>query len=152
MVTPSSRYPRSPVSFMSLCPYRDFAADADDSMAENFRATSLVCFTRSSRSWDFMLPDVVRPVASTTIGDLVSLVHRMRLSWIDFKPDEGIICAAGHGRSISASRVRGLGLFVKCNQNGTRLYQQLSMMIPSRDADQVRKKKSRVIQSSCLLS
>jgi hypothetical protein len=125
-------------------PYRE-------GFSERMQVTSLVCFTRSSRSWDFMPPDIVRPVASTTIGDLVSLVHRMRLTWIDFKPDEGMIRATGNGRSVSASRVRGLGLVVEYHSNGTRLTEQLSMLTPSSEADRVREKNVREHLSSFLL-
>jgi hypothetical protein len=100
------------------------------------RAT-LVCFTRHTRSWDFMPVEIVRPFASTTIGYLVSIVHRMNLSWIDFRPDEGVIRATGNGRSISASRIRGLGLVIEYIRNGTSLTEDLDRRIESSDADKV---------------
>ncbi|KAF2823684.1 hypothetical protein CC86DRAFT_58612 [Ophiobolus disseminans] len=82
---------------------------------------SLVCFTRKTRSWDFMPPEMVRPVASTTIGCIISLVHRLGMNWVELKPDEAIVRASGNGRSISTSRVRGLGLVVEYNSNGSSL-------------------------------
>jgi hypothetical protein len=98
---------------------------------------ALLCFTRHTRSWDFMPVEIVRPFASTTIGCLVSIVHRMNLTWIDLRPDEGVIRATGHGRSISASRIRGLGLVVEYIRNGTKLTEDLHRRIDSDYADKV---------------
>lgn len=102
------------------------------------KEASFVCCTRKTRSWDFMPPEIVRPVASTTLGCLISLVHRMDMVWVELKPDEGIIRASRKGRTISASRVRGLGLVLEYNSNGSSLYGQISLRIPSQDADKVR--------------
>jgi hypothetical protein len=98
---------------------------------------ALLCFTRHTRSWDFMPVEIVRPFASTTIGCLISIVHRMGLTWIDFRPDEGVIRATGNGRSISASRIRGLGLVVEYIHNGTSLPHDSRGKIESHDADKV---------------
>jgi hypothetical protein len=98
---------------------------------------TLVCFMRHTRSWDFMPAEIVRPFASTTIGCLISIVHRMDLTWIDLRPDEGVIRATGHGRSISASRIRGLGLVVEYVRNGTHLTEGLRRKIDFGDADKV---------------
>jgi hypothetical protein len=78
----------------------------------------VVSFVRLTRSWDFMPVEIVRPFASTTLGCLIAIVHRMGLTWIEFKPDEGIIRAIGRGRSISAFRLRGLGLAIEYVGNG----------------------------------
>lgn len=85
-----------------------------------------------------MPPEIVRPIASTSLGCLVRMVHRMDLVWVDFKSDEGSIRATGHGRSISASRVRGLGLVVEYVRNGSNLRTELVQRIPKADADMVR--------------
>jgi hypothetical protein len=81
----------------------------------------VVSFVRLTRSWDFMPVEIVRPFASTTLGCLITIVHRMGLTWIDFKPDEGILRAIGYGRSISSSRIRGLGLAIEYVGNGISL-------------------------------
>jgi hypothetical protein len=81
----------------------------------------VVSFVRLTRSWDFMPVEIVRPFASTTLGCLIAIVDRMGLTWIDFKPDEGILRAIGRGRSISSSRIRGLGLAIEYVGNGKSL-------------------------------
>jgi hypothetical protein len=98
---------------------------------------ALLCFKRHTRSWDFMPAEIVRPFASTTIGCLVSIVHRMGLTWVELRPDEGLIRAIGRGRSISASRVRGLGIVVEYIHNGTSLTSELDRRIQSQMADKV---------------
>ncbi|EFQ85873.1 hypothetical protein PTT_19029 [Pyrenophora teres f. teres 0-1] len=52
----------------------------------NFQMISIKLKTRSC---DFMPPDIVRPVASTTLGDLIIMAHRMGMKWSDFRPSEG---------------------------------------------------------------
>ena len=84
-----------------------------------------------------MPPEVVRPVASTTIGYIVTMVHRMSMTWVVLKPGEEVIRASGHGRSISVSRVRGLGLVLEYSSNGTSSDYESFYRIPSRDADKV---------------
>jgi hypothetical protein len=114
-------------------------ADAEPSAtAQNIlNSSALICFTRKTRSWDLMPPEIVRPVASTTIGCLINMVHRMNLTWVIFKPDEGIIRATGHKRSISSSRVRGLGVVVEYVRNTWHLPGQRTRRIPTEDADKV---------------
>jgi hypothetical protein len=92
----------------------------------------VVSFVRLTRSWDFMPVEIVRPFASTTLGRLIAIVHRMGLTWIEFKPDEGILRAVGRGRSISAFRLRGLGLAIEYVGNGRPL-QELQI----REHDQI---------------
>jgi hypothetical protein len=114
-------------------------ADAEPSAAAQniLNSSALICFTRKTRSWDLMPPEIVRPVASTTIGCLINMVHRMNLTWVIFKPDEGIIRATGHKRSISSPRVRGLGVVVEYIRNTWHLPGQRTRRIPTEDADKV---------------
>jgi hypothetical protein len=48
------------------------------------RWPALIAITRKTRSWDFMPPDIVRPVASTTLGCLITMAHRMGMVWSEF--------------------------------------------------------------------
>jgi hypothetical protein len=91
------------------------------------RAT-LMSLTRKTRSWDLVPPDVGRPVASTTLECIVSMVHRMAMVSIDFRSNKGVIRARGSGQSFSASRVRGLRL---------RFLENFRIRVPSPDADKV---------------
>lgn len=74
--------------------------------------TAIVSLQRRTRSWDLMPPEVVRPLASTTLGTLISIAHRMGMVWLDLKPSDGKLRAEGNGQSFSATVVRGLGLVV----------------------------------------
>lgn len=60
-----------------------------------------------------MPPDVVRPVASTTLATLVIMAHRFGMLWSHFDPEEGKLRASGNGRSFSSSIIRGMGLVVE---------------------------------------
>jgi hypothetical protein len=64
-------------------------------------------------SWDFMPPEVVRPLATTTVGTLVVLAHRMGMSWRDLQPSCGYIRAEGNGHTISSTTIRGFGILVQ---------------------------------------
>lgn len=64
-------------------------------------------------SWDFMPPEVVRPLATTTVGTLVVLAHRMGMAWRDLQPSRGYIRAEGNGHTISSTTIRGFGTLVQ---------------------------------------
>jgi hypothetical protein len=107
---------------------------------------ALLSFTRLTRSWDFMPVEIVRPFASTTIGCLVSIIHRLNFTWIKFDLDEGIVHATGRGRGISTSRIRGLGIVVEYVRNGASLHTDLhkgsNPRIEVEDVDKVRQTSS----------
>jgi hypothetical protein len=85
-----------------------------------------------------MPPDIVRPVASTTIGCLISMTHRLGMAWLEFKLDEGKLRSAGNRRSFSTSLVRGMGLVVEYSRIGFRQEDPDEILwIPSVAADKV---------------
>ncbi|KAL8962019.1 MAG: hypothetical protein Q9183_005217, partial [Haloplaca sp. 2 TL-2023] len=61
------------------------------------------------RSWDFMAPELVRPLAGTNIGDIAIIVQRLGMKWQTFKPEEGEMRAEGNGHVIYSTFVRSLG-------------------------------------------
>jgi len=83
-----------------------------------------------------MPPDIVRPVASTTVGCLITMAYRLNMTWTDFRLDEGILRAVGEGRSFSTSIVRGMGLVVEYGRSTSHLDHR--NRIASKVADQVR--------------
>lgn len=89
-----------------------------------------------TRSWDFMPPDIVRPIASTTLGCLITMAYSLGMNWTDFRLDEGIMRAVGGGRSLATSIVRGMGLVVEYSTDASEPVR--SRCIPSKVADQVR--------------
>ncbi|KAL8745266.1 MAG: hypothetical protein Q9190_002572 [Brigantiaea leucoxantha] len=72
-----------------------------------------------SRSWDFMPPEVVRPFASTTAGDMAILALRLGMTWKSFRPEEGLMEAEGNGHVLSATLVRALGILVRYSKVST---------------------------------
>lgn len=80
---------------------------------------TVVCIRPKSRSWDLMPPDVVRPMASTTLGTLISMAHRMGMVWMDLAPRDGKLRAEGPYQSLSATLMRGMGIVVEYNEETT---------------------------------
>ena len=68
--------------------------------------------TLRERSWDFIPPNIVRPVATSTVGDIIVLAHRLGMAWTDLRPADGIMRAEGRGRSIISTTVRGFGMLL----------------------------------------
>jgi hypothetical protein len=98
---------------------------------------ALVCIKPVTRSWDLMPPDVVRPMASTTLGTLITIAHRMGMSWQDMIPREGKIRAESIDESLSATLMRGLGLVVEYNLESKTPSMHDTLYVPSSDADKV---------------
>ena len=67
------------------------------------------------RSWDFVPPDVTRPLATSTVGDIAILVRRTGMVWKTFDPFNSNMNAEGGPHVISSMEVRGLGV-VLCYQ------------------------------------
>lgn len=66
------------------------------------------------RSWDLMPPDVLRPLATSTLGDVLVLAHRLRIVWRVLEPAKRIMQGDSPlGYSFSALEVRGLGLVLE---------------------------------------
>ena len=74
---------------------------------------SYAAITVRTRSWDFMPPDIVRPFASSTVGDIVAIAHRLGMEWKDLRPGENIMRAEGNGQSISSTPIRSLGILLQ---------------------------------------
>ena len=89
--------------------------------SENNRASAAMppcrmscpAITFRTRSWDFMPPDIVRPFATSSVGDMIALAHRLGMRWKDIRPGDGIMRAEGNGQSITSTSVRGFGLLLQ---------------------------------------
>lgn len=64
-------------------------------------------------SWDFMPPDIVRPLAVTTVSDIAIMARRLGMSWEIFNPEEGTMRAEGNGHGISSTFVRSIGVILQ---------------------------------------
>lgn len=127
----------------AYAPGHGFINEADESHLIR-TGTAIVFAKPKARSWDLMPPDVVRPLASTTLGTLIAIAHRMGMTWVDLVPRDGKIRAEGKGHSISANVMRGMGIVVEYNmdpglQQRKRDWESLSSLyVPSIAADKVR--------------
>ena len=61
------------------------------------------------RSWDFVPPEVVRPLASVMVCDLAVMARRLGMIWKQFEPLEGNLRAEGNGHTITSTVVRSMG-------------------------------------------
>ena len=99
-------------------------------------------------SWDFMPPDIVRPLAITTVSDIAIMVRRLGMSWVVFNPEEGIMRAEGKGHGISSTFVRSMGVilqYIRIAGSATHLPKLLpsfvrelsksELYVPTREAD-----------------
>lgn len=81
------------------------------------------------RSWDFQPPDVVRPLAKTTISDIAVLARRMGMRWKDFRPSDGVLRAEGHSHIITSTVVRSLGIILQYGHTGQSAREQRNLGI-----------------------
>jgi hypothetical protein len=92
------------------------------------------------RSWDLMPPELTKPLASTTVGDLIVIAHRLGMQWHDIRPSRGTMRADGNGHSLSSMPVRGYGLVVQYSNDPSVASDRdrwKNIMIPSREADKL---------------
>jgi hypothetical protein len=75
-----------------------------------------IIFREKSR--DFQAPDVVRPLAKTTLSDIAVFARRMGMRWKDFRPSDGILRAEGHSHVITSTFVRSLGIVLQYAYTG----------------------------------
>jgi hypothetical protein len=60
-----------------------------------------------------MPPEIVRPLATITIGTLVVLAHRMGMVWRDLRPIRGLLRAEANGHTFTSIVIRGFGTLVQ---------------------------------------
>lgn len=74
---------------------------------------SLPALTFQERSWDFQVPDVVRPLAVSTVSDIAIMARRLGMRWKDFRPYDGSLKAEGHFQVMTSTNVRSLGILLQ---------------------------------------
>ena len=79
-------------------------------------------------SWDFQLPDIVRPLATTTVGTIAIIARRMGMKWKNFRPVDGVMRAEGCGQIITATTVRSLGTVTQYVNTGWSTFGELQEM------------------------
>ncbi|KAH9872647.1 hypothetical protein J1614_005040 [Plenodomus biglobosus] len=106
------------------------------------RQVLAICISRKTRPWEFKPPEIVRPVASTTMSCLLLMAHRMSMIVTDLRLDDVILQASGRSRSFLTSRVRGLGMVVEYSTNYSYFPRWdsffLWLRVPTKSAEMVR--------------
>ena len=64
-----------------------------------------------------MPPNIVRPFATSNVGDIIALAHRLDMRWRDIRPEDAVLRAEGNGQSITSTTVRGFGLLLQYTFN-----------------------------------
>ena len=83
-----------------------------------------------------MPPEIVRPVAITTISDIAIIALRLGMRWIDFRPEENMMRAEGNGHVLNSTVVRSIGIILQYMQVGdSHSLPQEELYIPSDQAD-----------------
>ena len=94
------------------------------------------------RSWDFMPPEIVRPFASTTLGNIIAIAHRLGMIWRDLRPGDGILRAEGNGHTLSSTSVRSVGILLQYTfddpvSKSGKSQAWRNVLIPTDDADKM---------------
>ncbi|KAF2427218.1 hypothetical protein EJ08DRAFT_699667 [Tothia fuscella] len=75
----------------------------------------------SKKSWDFMPPEITKPLALSNLRDIVIIVQILGCKWTNFKPEEGNIRAEGDGILVTSAEVRSLGTVVSFTKTDKRI-------------------------------
>ncbi|MCJ1233690.1 hypothetical protein MMC14_001648 [Varicellaria rhodocarpa] len=72
---------------------------------------------KCSRSWDFMPPSLIVPFATSTVGDIIALAHRLGMAWDELDLGKGLLRAEGDGQSIVSTPMQGFGILLQFTFN-----------------------------------
>ncbi|KUJ13203.1 uncharacterized protein LY89DRAFT_721274 [Mollisia scopiformis] len=75
--------------------------------------STLICVKLKRRNWDYIPSDINRPLASTSLGDLMVLGQRLGMRWQEIRLHEGYLRAEGSGYTITSSSIRSFGLVAR---------------------------------------
>lgn len=86
-------------------------------------------------TWDFMPPEMVRPLAEATVGDVVVLARRMNMQWRDLDLNGNKLQAEGNGYSLTSNYVNGLGIVLRFSSFGRP--ERFPRVVPSKAGDKL---------------
>jgi hypothetical protein len=75
----------------------------------------------SKKSWDFMPPEISKPLALSNIQDVVTMAQYLGCRWTNFKPEEGMLRAESDGIMITSADVRSLGTVISFTKTDRRV-------------------------------
>jgi hypothetical protein len=90
------------------------------------------------QSWDFMSPEIVKPLAMIWASDLAVLAVRLGMVWLEFDPaDRRVLNAQGNGLVLESSWLRSVGTTVSIQWYSDPCYSARKMPLPTHQADQM---------------
>lgn len=115
--------------------------ERQDTVVKSINTMTCPTISLRQRSWDLVPPDVIRPFASSTVGDVIVLTHRLGMAWSELRPGEGVMRAEGNGLTLTSSPVRGFGILLQFTQDiavfKNKKHPWRDTMIPSEEADKL---------------
>lgn len=82
------------------------------------KGETVLCLSLKRFSWDSMPNDVVRPLARSTLSDIVILARRLGMEWKSFNLSSESYRAEGPAATLTATRLQGLGLVFRFDKTG----------------------------------
>ena len=71
-------------------------------------------------NWDFMPSDLLRPLATSTLNNVILFALRLNMRWRKLDLQTGVFLADGNGYSLTSVEVRGLGIVFRFSVDGQR--------------------------------
>lgn len=94
----------------------------------------LPMITAVRKSWDYVPPDVLKPLAVTDASSILRIGHALGMIWTVFRPGTGDYRAEGNDRSFVSYRIQGVGTVVQYHQTSQHTTARVSSSIhPSTD-------------------
>lgn len=88
-------------------------------------------------TWDFMPASIMKPLAKTSLGDLVILAYRLGMLWRRIDLENGHLQADGNGYVLSGESQKGLGLVVEFKARAPQNCGPFQRIVPSEAVDKL---------------
>jgi hypothetical protein len=96
---------------------------------------TMVCIVYRTWNWGFMPPDLTRPLAEISLGDIVILALRMGMQWRVLDLESGKMQADGNGFNLTGFEARGLGIILRLT--ATEKQSEYRKLLPTRAVDKM---------------
>ncbi|KAL8997137.1 MAG: hypothetical protein Q9169_003520 [Polycauliona sp. 2 TL-2023] len=115
------------------------AKRGDTNPGEDWNGYTIPMITSQRHSWDFVPPEVIRPLAVATLQDIAIFSRRLGMRWKTFEPSEGILRAEGNHHTVDSTTVRSVGVVVQFSIRNTLSYPRSfeELYIPTEQADKM---------------
>ncbi|PVI05458.1 hypothetical protein DM02DRAFT_725149 [Periconia macrospinosa] len=84
-------------------------------------------------SWDFMPVDLLKPLATSTLNNMILFALRLGMQWRRLDLENGIFLADGNGYNLTSLEIRGLGIVFTFKATGA--HEEPQLLAPSKAVD-----------------